>query len=332
MMNTAIKKKICIVFILVLLINFVVPGVSADEANAKFVKGVLIIETAYSLSDTELQDVLSALPAHRAEFVLCENGKNVYYISLENDDDYGEAHEILSGASGVLDFQPDYIYTENAVCRCVVESEYRWDDPMMEMVKDKLPDYEIIEKYELERTNIYYIRTLIDNQADELYEALTEFTGLIYVKASSYEGDSIAVPHQILRGDIDNDGEITVTDYLLMKSFILNTRDFSSDERDIADIDHNNSIDTTDLLMMKYHILGIKLIIMEDFTEEPDPIPLICLLFGHKDKAETVSVIKHNVRPEQPKCLETVSEVHTCKRCGNIRSKVISKQYIYCEE
>ena len=61
-------------------------------------------------------------------------------------------------------------------------------------------------------------------------------------------------------GDIDGDGALTVTDYILLKRALLNTYDFTSVSFAAADIENDGSITTTDLIKLQKHLQNLYVI------------------------------------------------------------------------
>ena len=59
---------------------------------------------------------------------------------------------------------------------------------------------------------------------------------------------------------------------------------------------------------------------------------VLCSLFGHNTKTESMTVIEHRVRDTAPRCKESVEDVTCCSRCDYMSVKVISTVYIYCCE
>ena len=58
------------------------------------------------------------------------------------------------------------------------------------------------------------------------------------------------------KGDVNGDGNIDSTDYLIIKSTFLGKTSLNSTQYNAADIDSNGIIDTTDYLRVKSHFLG----------------------------------------------------------------------------
>ena len=57
---------------------------------------------------------------------------------------------------------------------------------------------------------------------------------------------------------------------------------------------------------------------------------LICNLFGHKNKSETVITITHKVFEESPRCMQENFIVTTCSRCNEATVERASYMYISC--
>ncbi len=72
-----------------------------------------------------------------------------------------------------------------------------------------------------------------------------------YVEGEHFEPE----PEPIL-GDVDEDGEITTLDYMMLKSYILGTYDIIAQGLENADVDCDGEISLRDYMMLKRHILG----------------------------------------------------------------------------
>lgn len=58
------------------------------------------------------------------------------------------------------------------------------------------------------------------------------------------------------RGDVDQNGSINSTDYMLIKRYVLGSVRLSDAQLILADIDRNGRVDSLDYMMLKRHILG----------------------------------------------------------------------------
>lgn len=63
-----------------------------------------------------------------------------------------------------------------------------------------------------------------------------------------------------LLGDVNGDGSINVTDYVMAKRAVLGTYTLSEEQKARADVNGDGSINTTDYLMIKRHVLGTYII------------------------------------------------------------------------
>ena len=57
-------------------------------------------------------------------------------------------------------------------------------------------------------------------------------------------------------GDLDGNGNIDGTDYLLMKRYILGTYRLTEEQNLAADVNHDGAVDSGDYLLIKRHVLG----------------------------------------------------------------------------
>jgi GH25 family lysozyme M1 (1,4-beta-N-acetylmuramidase) len=61
-----------------------------------------------------------------------------------------------------------------------------------------------------------------------------------------------------LKGDVDGDGKIDSTDYLLTKKYILGNTNLTDEQKKRANINSDDSIDSIDLLLIKKEIQNNK--------------------------------------------------------------------------
>ena len=64
----------------------------------------------------------------------------------------------------------------------------------------------------------------------------------------------------VMRGDVNNDNQITVTDIALVASHIKGINALDSDETTRADVNRDKKIDVSDIAIIASHIKGIKAI------------------------------------------------------------------------
>ncbi len=60
----------------------------------------------------------------------------------------------------------------------------------------------------------------------------------------------------VVLGDIDNDGDVDASDYVLVKRAVLKTYNLTEEQFDVADIDGDNDVDATDYVLVKRIVLG----------------------------------------------------------------------------
>lgn len=77
------------------------------------------------------------------------------------------------------------------------------------------------------------------------------FSGLTLAGAA---GDS---PQTRAKGDINGNGYIDITDYIIVRLTLLGTIALSEEERSAADVDENGVINATDYIIIRLHLLGI---------------------------------------------------------------------------
>ena len=78
-----------------------------------------------------------------------------------------------------------------------------------------------------------------------------------------------------------------------------------------------------------------KQIIESSFSEYDDgnksvPYGLMCTLFGHDYKSETISVIRHKVYVNAPRCVEEWYDTKICTRCSDTNSTLLDSMNIDC--
>lgn len=61
---------------------------------------------------------------------------------------------------------------------------------------------------------------------------------------------------EIVYGDIDFDGEVTSSDFMLINRYILGKMEFRDEQKYAADVDGNNEINSIDSLLIRRYILG----------------------------------------------------------------------------
>lgn len=57
-------------------------------------------------------------------------------------------------------------------------------------------------------------------------------------------------------GDIDTDGDVDASDYILVKRTVLNTFNMTEEQKKLADIDKDGDVDATDYVLVKRIVLG----------------------------------------------------------------------------
>ena len=66
----------------------------------------------------------------------------------------------------------------------------------------------------------------------------------------------LLMPEDSITGDVNADGEIDGTDYLMLKRYVLGTYELADENEQCADVNADGGIDTTDYLMLKRYVLG----------------------------------------------------------------------------
>ena len=105
-------------------------------------------------------------------------------------------------------------------------------------------------------------------------------------------------------GDIDNNREVDVSDYLLIKRSCLKTYELNSIQKVCADIDENGVVDTKDYILVKRYCLN---------TFKFDKLLGGC---DFADAVEGKSKHDYTEKTISPTCTEPKYIEHTCKICG----------------
>lgn len=59
-----------------------------------------------------------------------------------------------------------------------------------------------------------------------------------------------------LRGDVNRNGRVDSTDYMLLKRYVLGTTRLSDEQMFFADVDRNGKVNSLDYVLLKRHVLG----------------------------------------------------------------------------
>ncbi len=109
--------------------------------------------------------------------------------------------------------------------------------------------------------NVY---TLTDTSNGYLYgfvENDKKFYGEIKKRSTDDSGQRIELPIEypktVLRGDIDNNGEVTVSDAIMVQKHIVNIITLSGDSLIAADVDNSDDISVADAILIQKLVVGI---------------------------------------------------------------------------
>ena len=96
--------------------------------------------------------------------------------------------------------------------------------------------------------------------ARETYESESEYK-LYLVPISEDSGNNSNnnnsnENNQILKGDVNKDGKITSSDYVLIKNYIMGTRDMTEEEKKYADYNGDGKITSSDYVLIKNYIMN----------------------------------------------------------------------------
>lgn len=84
----------------------------------------------------------------------------------------------------------------------------------------------------------------------------------VFLLLSSINGISmvLAAEEEVIRGDIDKNGQINSIDFALLRKHLLGMDALSGDALKAADVNYDNSVNSLDIAHLKMHLLGIKLL------------------------------------------------------------------------
>ena len=97
----------------------------------------------------------------------------------------------------------------------------------------------------------------------EAFKANTQNVKVKTVGGAKYAGTGTTVQYKddlytiIVKGDPNGDGNVNVTDYIVIKRHILNIGKLEGASLKAADTDGNGRIDSTDYISIKRHLLNI---------------------------------------------------------------------------
>lgn len=150
------------------------------------------------------------------------------------------------------------------------------DDEAEQMVKSQVDNYNeqvknlIQEKQDNGASNIFFgdINSVITDTSAQLkdgvhpndtgYKLMGEYWAEIIGDALSGNKPDIPENPEIIQGDLDNDGIISVKDILIMKKHILDIQPIDENSLDAADMNSDKIIDVIDLVYLKRSYLKIE--------------------------------------------------------------------------
>jgi hypothetical protein len=156
---------------------------------------------------------------------------------------------------------------------------YTLEDEIIKEVLAELPEHTIYlfstsgGKDDQPIKQIYYLTLKDATRHAEAYKILTKFSdiveiGLNYIYSPADDTESKSGSYH--KGDLDQDGNITSTDYLKVKEMFLGSYALTASEKILADIDNDGGIDSIDYLSIKNHFLGNKKISVDGFYRDID--------------------------------------------------------------
>lgn len=67
---------------------------------------------------------------------------------------------------------------------------------------------------------------------------------------------AFAAPKEVIRGDADINGELSIVDVVMLRSHIVGDTLLSAENKKAADVNADGQIDVTDVTMLRSHIVG----------------------------------------------------------------------------
>ncbi len=141
-------------------------------------------------------------------------------------------------------------------------SPYPWEDEALQSVVSSLPEYTVEPLFESAGVYTYLITLKDGTKNKEACDLLETVEGAeLVITNYFYANDTDAICQKKVsddyhKGDIDGDNELTSTDYLNVKHALLSQKAFGKKESVMADIDNNGVIGVTDYMLIKSHFLG----------------------------------------------------------------------------
>ncbi|MBQ7645744.1 MAG: hypothetical protein IJS94_00600 [Clostridia bacterium] len=132
------------------------------------------------------------------------------------------------------------------------ESSFKLEDAFVKGVAPGMTADTVIGNFENDGLSV--------RAADGTEQGGDKIVGTGYSVALTVDGNVAASATIIVKGDVDGNGKIETTDYIIIKRQFLRMTVLTGANFCAADVDGNGSIDSTDYIAIKRHILGISII------------------------------------------------------------------------
>lgn len=239
--------------------------VKYDLKNAALMTPWLSVDGGKTRYEFDMQDfTYDGTEKTQSGFEVCDSNNDTissehYDISYRNNVEVGTATLVITGKG---EYYTGTLETTFQIYPRTIRSI------SIERMPDKLIYIKGKENLDVTggKITIYYVdggSETIDMTNDMVYDFTNLFDGTRTLTVK-YEGHSavfdISVINDILYGDCNRDGKITITDLLAVKSHILGKSALSGDGATAADTNKDGKITITDFIQIKAHILGINTI------------------------------------------------------------------------
>ncbi|TYQ18175.1 UNVERIFIED_CONTAM: dockerin type I repeat protein [Acetivibrio alkalicellulosi] len=119
----------------------------------------------------------------------------------------------------------------------------------------------------------YQEQTCAINNVSGKNDLYLVFSGPVNIDWFTISSGSTTTPSVGIIGDLNGDGKVDSSDYVLLRRHILGVSELSSTVLENADANSDGNIDSTDVILMRRYILGIIPTLGTGTTPTPTPTP-----------------------------------------------------------
>ncbi len=199
-------------------------------------------EVRYSTTESTDKAVVATLVNESEEITIINNGANGEYTFTENDE-FTFRFIDKAGNVGTVTATVDWIVEDTTV----ISTKYKVSAGYV----SRIPVDTTVSEFKNNVTSNEEL-TILDKDGNVLQDTDKLATGMI-LKAGEEKQYTL-----VLIGDINRDGEISITDLVQLKLFSVNLRTPDTVERIAADMDGNNRITITDLVKLNLMLVHIE--------------------------------------------------------------------------